>query len=162
MMSQKEAVFQAICSVLNVDAFDTKVEISTEQRKQVIGIVTEGIMGGAVEFSAEAQAKHDTEPKVKGYVTGMVSNWLRKDTRLNGGEKYETKNPGSRAGSGDDKLKALKALKAKLVADGNEEGADEVQAGIDLRIEELKAAKTPKIEINADHLPEEFRHLLSK
>lgn len=162
MISQKEAVFQAICSVLNQDAFDTKVSITTEQRKQVIGIVTEGIMGSAVEFSAEAQEKHDTEPKVKGYVTGMVSNWLRKDERLNGGEKYVTKNPGSRAGSGDDKLKALKALKAKLVADGNDDGAEEVQVGIDERIAELKAAKTPKIEINEEHLPEEFKHLLSK
>jgi hypothetical protein len=154
---QNDAVFAAVCQVLGQDGFDGAVELSKDQRDSVISMVTTGIMSGSVDFSAEAKAKHDTEAKIKSYTTGMVSNHLRKDKRLNGGEKYQTKNPGSRAGSSDEQLKALRALKTTLTT------SDDIQAvdkAIATRLAEIQITKTKTVEINVSALPEAFRHLV--
>jgi hypothetical protein len=133
------------------------VSLTKEQRAEVIGIVTDDIMSGGTEFSAEAKAKYTTRDDVKGYVNGMVSNWLRKDTRLNGGSKYETKNPGSRAGSGDEVLKNLKALKSTLTDESHKAAVDEE---IKKRTDELAAAKAKTVTIDLDKIPEALRHLI--
>lgn len=158
MQSQKQSVFVAVCQTLNLElGFSGKVELTKEQRKQVIEMVTDSIQAGETEFSAEAKVKYATRDDVKGYVNGMVSNWLRKDLRLNGGEKYETKNPGSRAGSGDEVLKNLKALKATLTDDAHKKAVDEEIAK---RTAELAAAKAKTVTINLDKIPESLRHLI--
>lgn len=159
MKSQKEAVFNAIVELFGHDG-QSAFEATKEQRAQIIEMVTTGISNGTVEFSADAKAKYDTEAKVKGYVSGMVSNWLRKDTRLNGGEKYVTKNPGSRAGAGDEVLKNLKAFKTTL---GDDEAAiAAVDAEIEKRQAFLKSQKQKEVKINIDLLPEELKHLVNQ
>lgn len=155
VVSQKEAVFSAITEVLG--NFSGSAELSTEQRKEVISSIMSGFASGAVELSAEAASKYDTDAKLKSYTQGLVSNWLRKDVRLNGGSKYETKNPGSRAGSGDDTVKALRALRSTLT---NADQISEVEAEIATRVATFKASKMPKIEINAELIPENLRHLV--
>jgi len=85
-----------------------------------------------------------------------VGNHLRKDKRLNGGEKYEIKKPGSRAGSGDATLKALKALQTTVDADS--ESWHQIEAAIYERTTEL--SKKKEVTINVEALPEEFRHLV--
>jgi hypothetical protein len=157
MQSQKQSVFVAVCSVLGEDNVNRLVSLTKEQRAEVIGIVTDDIMSGGTEFSAEAKAKYTTRDDVKGYVNGMVSNWLRKDTRLNGGSKYETKNPGSRAGSGDEVLKNLKALKSTLTDESHKAAVDEE---IKKRTDELAAAKAKTVTIDLDKIPEALRHLI--
>ena len=116
-----------------------------------------GFASGTVELSNEARFKYDTDAKLKSYTQGLVSNWIRKDVRLNGGSKYETKNPGSRAGSGDDTVKALRALRSTLT---NADQISEVEAEIASRVAAFKASKTPKLEINAELIPENLRHLV--
>lgn len=155
VMSQKEAVFSAVSEVLGV--FAGVAELSTEQRKDVIGSIMQGFANGTVELSQEAASKYDTDAKLKSYTQGLVSNWLRKDTRLNGGSKYETKNPGSRAGSGDDTVKALRTLRSTLV---DADQIAQVEAEIATRVAAFKASKQPKFEINADLIPENLRHLV--
>ena len=155
VMSQKEAVFAAITEVLG--NFSGSAELSTEQRKEVISSIMSGFASGTVELSNEARFKYDTDAKLKSYTQGLVSNWIRKDVRLNGGSKYETKNPGSRAGSGDDTVKALRALRSTLT---NADQISEVEAEIASRVAAFKASKTPKLEINADLIPENLRHLV--
>jgi len=156
-IKQNDSVFQAVCSVLGVDGFNEAVILTKNERSNVIEIVTQGIMSGTVDFSAEARIKHDTEAKVRTYTNGMVSNHLRKDKRLNGEVKYEPKNPGSRAGQGDDQLKALKALASTLPAGYDRTAID---AAIASRVEELKASKTKAVKIDMSFLPEEFKHLV--
>lgn len=157
-MKQNDAVFQAVVSVLGQDSsFDSAVTLSKEQRESVVSIVTQGIMDGTVDFSAEARSKHDTEQKVKSYTTGMVSNHLRKDKRLNGGDKYEIKNPGSRAGAGDPTLKALKALRSTIT---DSEQLAQIDEAISNRETEVLASKQKAVSINIEALPEEFRHLV--
>ena len=156
-MKQNDAVFQAVCSVLGQDSFDSAVVLSKEQRDSVVSIVTTGILAGTVDFSTEAQEKHDTPVKVKSYTTGMVSNHLRKDKRLNGSVKYEIKNPGNRAGAGDPTLKALKALRSTIT---DAEQLAQIDEAIGNREAEVLASKQKAVSINIEALPEEFRHLV--
>jgi hypothetical protein len=156
-MKQNDAVFQAVCSVLDAKSFDSAVELTKEQRDSVVNIVTQGIVGGQVDFSDEAKAKYDTEAKIKSYTGGMVSNHLRKDKRLNGNTKYEIKNPGSRAGSGDPALKALKALRSTITDPENLAAVDEAIAN---RTAEVQASKQKTVVIDPEALPEHLRHLL--
>jgi hypothetical protein len=158
-MKQNDAVFQAVCSVLDAQSFDSAVELNKEQRASVVSIVTQGIMSGQVDFSTEAKAKYDTDAKVKSYTTGMVSNHLRKDKRLNGNTTYEIQNPGSRAGSGDDQLKALKALRSTVTDPENLTTIDEAIAN---RTAEVQAAKQKSVVIDPEALPEHLRYLLTK
>lgn len=154
-MKQNDAVFQAVCQVLGQTNFDQAVILTTDQRKQVIEIVSKGICEKKVDFSTEASEKYSTFDKVKTYTSGMVSNHLRKDKRLNGNTKYEAKNPGSRTGQGDEMLKNLKALRSQLTDPQHIQAVDEKIAE---RTNELSKTKTVTIDI--DKLPEELRHLV--
>lgn len=156
-MKQVEGVFQAVCAVLGTSEFEGKVELTTEQRKEVIEQVTKGLASGEIDLSESAREKYDTDDKLrKQYVPGLVSNHLRKDKRLNGGVDYEPKNPGSRAGSGDEVIRELKKL--MKVVTGEEERAA-IQAEIDKRLAVIQAERGKSIEINRDLIPEELRHL---
>lgn len=156
-MSQKQSVYVNVCLVLGEENINRKVELNKDQRGKVIELVTDSILEGSTEFSAEAKAKYATRDDVKGYVNGMVSNWLRKDLRLNGGTKYETKNPGSGAGRGDAVLKNLKALRTTLSDKDHIEAVDEEIAK---RTAELTEAKAKTVTINVDKIPEALRHLI--
>lgn len=134
-MSQKEAVFQAVCNVTGHKGEGT-VMISKEQRAQVNAILFEGFRAGSIELDREY-----TDSDLKGYVSGLQSNWLRKDKRLNGGVQYTAKNPGSRAGSTDPQLKAMRALLSTLT---DESERAEVQGYIDAKVAEINATKQAK------------------
>ena len=146
-MNQKEATFNAIINVMG--EVDGVYQPTREQRAQVNLILFEGFRDGSIELQREF-----TDPELKAYVSGLQSNWLRKDTRLNGGTKYEAKNPGSRAGTGDSQLKALRALLATRV---NPTERAEIQRYIDKRAAELKPAT---VTINVADIPEALRHLI--
>ena len=139
-MNQKEATFNAICAVTGHQG-DGAVVISKEQRAQVNMILFDGFRAGKIELDREF-----TDQELKQYVSGLQSNWIRKDKRLNGGIQYTAKNPGSRAGSGDPALKALRALFSTLTTDVDK---TEVQGYIDARVSELNVAKTPTIDYSA-------------
>lgn len=156
-MKQNDAVFAAACEVLGQTSFNEAVKPTTEQRKQIVEIVTQGIWNQQVDFSTEAWAKHDTIEKVRSYTVGMVSNHLRKDKRLNGNVKYEIKDPGSRANQGDATLKNLKALLSKVT---DQEHKDAINEAIAKREAEIKAEKTKEVKIDANQIPEELRHLI--
>jgi len=118
--------------------------------------VTTAMAAGEIELKEDARKKYDTESKLRSYCDGLVSNWLRKDDRLNGGEKYEPKNPGSRAGSGDEVVRELRKLK-KITAD--ETHLTAIDAEIEKRLAAIKASKAKDVEIDVEKLPEELRHL---
>ena len=158
-MNQKEAVFSAVNNVLaenniSFDAgTDAKTLITKALRASIVDVVVAGFKSGEVELSAEAATKFDTDQKLKTYTSGLVTNWLNKDKRLNGGMAYVAKNPGSRAGSGDPQLKALKALITQV----DETARPEIQAAIDARIAEIKPASAAK-EVDYSALPESIRN----
>lgn len=153
-MNQKEAVFQAICNVTGFDG-EGAVVISKEQRAQVNAILFQGFRAGTIELDREY-----SDSDLKGYVSGLQSNWLRKDKRLNGGNKYVAKNPGSRAGSTDPQLKALRAV---LASGTLPEGVttEEIQMHIDARVAELSKAKIVKT-VDFSALPADLAAKFSK
>jgi hypothetical protein len=154
-MTQKEAVFSAVSSVLSEanivvnegESFST--HMNRELRSQVTNILVEGFNNGTIAldkaFSSEAE--------LRTYCSGLTSNWLRKDTRLNGGIKYEAKNPGSRVGSSDVQLKAMRAL---LSTKTDPAERAEIQAFIDARVAEIKVSRKPAKTIDFSALPVEL------
>ena len=146
-MTQKEAVFQAVNNVCG--AVDGAYAPFKEERAQINSILFEGFRSGKIELEKEYD-----DSGLKAYVSGLQSNWLRKDKRLNGGTQYVAKNPGSRAGSTDPQVKAMRLLLGTKT-DAAERA--EIQAFIDKRVAEIKPAKT--VSINVDDLPESLKHL---
>lgn len=154
-MKQKDAVYAAITSVLvasNIDFEDgmnVAPHMTKERRAQVNAILFEGFRAGKIDLT-----KSFTDEELKEYVSGLQSNWIRKDPRFNGNTKYEPKNPGSRAGQGDEQLKNLKLF---LATRSTSEEKAEVQTYIDARQAELAAAKASKVQVNTSVLPASLR-----
>jgi len=146
------------------DAFQEGVDIKTyitkEQRSDVALLVADSIITGETQMSDEARVKYQDQAKLLVYVHGMVKNWFAKSKELNGGVKHEYKNPGSRAGQGDAKLKELKALRGQLAAAGNDAGVAKCDEFIAKRIAELKPAAEAKA-INPDLIPDELKDLIA-
>jgi hypothetical protein len=155
MLSQKDAVFNAISDIFAEDGreIEGKVTLTKEERSRVTDLIVSGIEDGDVVFSESAQAKYDTPEKIRHYVRGMIGNWLTKDTRLTGGEKYIPKNPCSRAGQGDEIMKNLRLL-LKTINDPEQKA--HVEAEIEKRRNELSNAKLKNVSINFDILPDEL------
>lgn len=150
-MTQKEAVFQAVKNVCGEQEVYTP---SKEQRAQVNAILFEGFRSGTIELDREF-----TDSDLKSYVSGLQSNWLRKDKRLNGNVSYVAKNPGSRAGSGDASLKAMRALLSTLTTEADKA---EVQSHIDARIAEINAGKKKSVTIDFSALPADLASKFQK
>lgn len=153
--NQKEAVFNAVKTV--VEATGTFAEgsnvaetISKDQRKQIVGMLVEGFNAGTIELNKQFDAK-----EINAYASGLVSNWLRKDTRLNGGAAYTPSKTGTTRSS-DPQIKAMKALLASgQVTDPA--GIEEINTFIANRQAEIAKAKRPTISVNFDALPEALR-----
>src|SRR5687768_12409870 len=112
-MNQRSGVFMVVSSVFGKDiAPNTKVELSKDQLQMVYDELFHLFKAGEIEY--RGGVPDDT--KLKKYIPGLVNNWMRKDLRLNGGSPYETKRPGSRAGSGDETAKAIRGLIAATPA----------------------------------------------
>ena len=154
--NQKEGVYQVIKSVLashNLTHEDgtSVAEAIQPHRREVVALTAKALIDTNIQMKPASYAKYGTDALMMKYADGLVNNWIRKDTRLNGGEKYITKNPGARTGSSDPQLKALKVAKA----------AAQSQAAIDLidaKITERTAQlKTPRVK--AELTPETLASL---
>lgn len=142
-MKQCDAVFAAVINVCGEK--EGAYTPDKDQRKQITNVLFEGFKAERIELSKEYDDK-----KLKNYCSGLLSNWLRKGEELNGGVKYVAKNPGSRAGSTDPSVKAM-----RLLLDTKTDPADraEIQAFIAKRVAEIKPTKSVS-------LTEEQKHVL--
>jgi hypothetical protein len=168
VINQRQAVYAALKTVCEdkgiefVDGQTVANDLSKDIRASVISIVTEGLMNGTVSLKdteGNTEKKAD-EAKMKEYTNGLVSNWFRKDTRLNGNTKYEIKNPGSRAGAGDETLKEMKKLHKALTDAGDDTNAAVVKAEIDARLATIRQERAKDVDINVELLPENLRNML--
>lgn len=149
-MNQKEGVFAAVTRVFDVDgaAVPATGSWTEAQSNEVYGHLFQLFKSGQVEYRGGVPA----DDKLKKYIPGLVNNWVRKDTRLNGGSKYQTKRPGIRTGSGDETLKEMRKL---LSVTTDLSAKEKIQEAIDSRMAELKAENAPEIDVSK--LPEHLR-----
>ena len=156
MLTQKDAVFNTVNEVVEIIEGQA-VSLNDEQRKTCLAILTSTMKQGEILLSEAKQAKMKEDKDYKDYSANILNNWLRKDPRLNGNTAYQPKNPGSRAGAGDEQVKELKKLKSTL---SDPAAQAEVQKAIDERVAELRAARNQaKIEEIDFSLIPQFAHL---
>ena len=159
--TQKEAVFSAVTSVVSEagvtlqDGQSFAGVLTRELRAQVTNILVEGFNSGNIALDKTFA----DEAALRTYCSGLTSNWLRKDTRLNGGVKYVAKNPGSRVGSSDATLKAMRTL---LSTQTDESARAEIQSHIDARVAAIREARRPARTLNVADLPAELQHLVTE
>jgi hypothetical protein len=135
--SQKQVVYNAIVAFLQENGLsleNNRAELTKSDRKTIVTMIATALDSGDMPFSATARAKHDTPTKIRNYSTGLLSNWLRKDNRINGGAKHKIKNPGSKANQDDEVLKDLKSIRKLL---SNKKEIQAVDNEIALRMKQL-------------------------
>jgi hypothetical protein len=165
MVNQKTAVTNVVLTIfpdyeLSGETI-LKGLLNTDTKKQMRALLFEGFRAGEISMSDEAQAKAVDDAYLNKYVSGLLDNWVRKNPEFNNsfkaspGGKYETKNPGSRAGSGDESIREMRKL-LKTVTD--EATRTEIQEAIDARIAEVSPEKV--VTIKAEAIPEHLRHLV--
>ena len=133
-MTQKEAVFQAMVNVCG--KYDGAYTPTKDQRSSVNVILLQGFRSGEIGYDGDFNSLSESDQKA--YVSGLQSNWLRKDKRLNGNVQYVAKNPGSRAGSGDAMIKASRIL---LQTQEDPEKRAQIQEFIDKRLAQIRPAR---------------------
>ena len=143
MFTQKEAVFHVVKSFYG-DKFKNGQEYPQADKREMVNILMEMYNSGEWEIKSEQE-------NLRSYVVGLLNNHLRKDVRLNGGNKYEPKRKGSR--SGDATVKAIRQL-MKILDPESEEYARANDA-LNKRLAELN-----KVEIDVEALPAELRGLV--
>ena len=161
-MNQRQATVTVLMSILSERGVSYELNgetpisemLTKSDKDQAVALISKGFLAGQIDMSQEGKDKYfGDEKELKKYTVGLVNNWIRKATEFNGSVKYEIKNKGSRAGSGDEQIKALKEL---LKQTTDTEVRAEIQAAINDRTEEIK----PKTEINVSALPVYLRHLV--
>ena len=155
-MKQREAVFTAVCDVTGESTFESAIELTKEDRESVHSNVFDVFKAGDVDFKDAAKEKYNTDSLLNGYISGLISNWLRKDSRLNGNTKYVPKNPGSRAGQGDSMIRELRKL---LKIHTGKPKQKEIESYIATRLTEIQATKAKAVSIDYSQLPPELQDL---
>lgn len=162
-MNQRKATCSTILAVLEERGVkyeqngQTPIsEVLTDKdRADVCSALFAMFRGNQVEMSDEAKEKYKDDKALKNYITGLVSNWVRKAPEFNAGGKYTPKNPGSRAGQGDEQVKEMKKL---LSQTSDPETKAVIEKAIADRVAEIKPETS--VEIDASKLPESLRHLI--
>jgi hypothetical protein len=141
------------------EGMDVSTVVTKEMRESIQAILCEGFRSGKIEFKSTPsnQEKLASPAKLDAYVSGLISNWFRKDPNLNGNTKYEAKNPGSRAGSTDPQLKALRQLAPQFK--GTEKEAV-IAKQIETRLAFVAQEKAKKITIDLSVLSPELKEML--
>jgi hypothetical protein len=160
-MNQRQATVNTILSVLNDRGVEYELNgpismaetLNADDKTKIRSIMFTLFRAGKVDYRADFQAKVDDDKALKEYVSGLVNNWIRKAPEFNSDTTYKAKNPGSRQGSQDEQIKAMKGL---LAITTDPEAKEAIEQAISDRQEALK----PSVTINIDALPESLRHLV--
>lgn len=156
-ISQKDGVYSAVTAFLEehnipFEESSKPVVLSTDQRKTIVMMLVKATDAG--ELTRKSNKSGQT---LEQYWSGTLSNWLRRDPRLNGGhENVQPKNPGSRAGTGDAELRELKKLMKQVEVTGNEEHIAAVKEAIDARTKIVEAERAKKIAVDLSKIDPEL------
>ena len=146
-MTQKDAVLGAVTQVLTNNNIlftpsSTNVVplLTRDLCLQINAVLVAEFTAGNVELSNEAKNKLSNVTDLRAYVSGLVSNWVRKDPRLNGGIVIATTSSSrstvnNKVIKADPQLQALRKLYSSQVEPSKRQ---EIQSHIDRRVAELK------------------------
>ena len=165
-LSQKESVVNEVKAILG-SSFNSgtpaKDLLTDDQLKIIRNNISAGIINGSIDFGKDII----DEKEVSKYVSGMVSNYLRKAKELNGGLNYTPQSTGR--GSRDPQISELSKL-LKTYVEGTDEFS-QILTAIEARKSELNAEKVVVVKekkkskefesINMDALPENLKSLAS-
>jgi hypothetical protein len=163
-ISQKDSVINEVKAILG-SQFDPSVParnlLSDDQLDTIKSNIFKGILNGSIDFGKEVT----DEKELSRYVSGMVSNYLRKAKELNGGSTYVPQSTGR--GSRDPQVSELNKL-LKTYTEGSDEYS-QIAFAIEARKTELASEKTVVVKekkrvkefeaINMDVLPESLKSL---
>lgn len=163
-ISQKDSVIFQVKLALG-NSFNPNVparNLLTDDQLDVIKAnIYSGIVAGTIDFSKEI----GDEKELQRYVSGMVSNYLRKAKELNGNSTYAPQSTGR--GSRDAQVSELNKL-LKTYKEGTDEYA-QITFAIETRKTELAAERSTVVKekkkvkefesINMDVLPESLKSL---
>jgi len=165
-ISQKESVISQVKLALG-SSFNASIAarnlLTDDQLETIKTNIFNGILNGTIDFGKEIT----DEKELSRYVSGMVSNYLRKSKELNGGSDYAPQSTGR--GSRDPQVSELNKL-LKTYTEGSDEYSQIVFA-IEARKNELASERTVVVKekkkvkefesINMDVLPESLKSLAS-
>lgn len=160
-MNQREATVNCILSILEERGITYELNgptpissiLTSDDKKQAREILHAMFLKGEIDF--KVPAKMSDAKYMNSYVSGLVNNWVSKAPEFNCSVKHVAKNPGSRAGSGDEMIKEMKKL---LVATVDQATREVIQTAIDLRVSEIKPMAS--VVIDASLLPDSLKHLV--
>ena len=164
MKGQKEAVCGLILQTLKGKGIDYvlggEVPIHTlldkTDKSSIREQLCEGFESGEIQMSEQAKVKYVDNPvKLKGYVNGLLNNWIRKNPEFNCGVGYKAKNPGSRTGQSDETIKNLRLMK-KAITDAK--ALAEIEQAIVDRLAEIKPESV--VTVNAEAIPEHLHKFI--
>jgi len=167
-MKQNEAVVTYTKQVLG-SSFNSSAPISSyvteEQRREIVSLMLEGFISGEVVLAQRSAGKLDDDKALRSYASSVVANWFNKAPQINGGGKYEAKNPGSRT---NPQIKQATEVLKNLIASGAEETKIvEVKnfiANVRAEMVASKPAKTPRQnkakQLDLSSIPEHLRALV--
>jgi hypothetical protein len=161
---QKDSVIKEVKAILG-SSYDSSVsakdQLSDEQFIIIKNNIANGIINGTIAYSREIL----DEKEIKKYVSGMVSNYLRKVKELNGGVAYTPSFIASN--SRDPQLSELNKL-SKSYVEGSSE-FNQIQEAILARKAELELQKNTATKdknklkeinpINMNALPDSLKNL---
>jgi vacuolar-type H+-ATPase subunit I/STV1 len=174
ILTQKEAVYTSTLAVLyrNKIAFSDKDDILSVMTSSMRADITEAVCDlfrrGKVSLkeSDSNNSKLNDERELKRYVASLITNWFRKDGRLNGGTTFKIAKPGIKAGFTDEELKALRVVKKRFEALGETKKVEEIQKYIDEKTASINKEKTKaiaaKAKLNIDNIPPELAVILEE
>lgn len=131
-ISQKQAVVDGVKSVLGSN-FDPSTPAKQQLTSSNISSIRDTIVAGITSGSVVYKGDTNNLSKVKTYVSGLISNHLRKAKELNGGSGYAPKQKRQKTnGKKDSVISELKTLLSTL--EPNSEAYSEVESEISKRL----------------------------
>jgi hypothetical protein len=130
MLSQKEAVYKAVTA--------KKQEDGSFDRKEVIDELFNMFRAG--EFIHKDPSKVAEDKALRDMCGGILSNWLRKDSRLGGAEPAATRQGRKRPRPVDDEMKRLMRAKVVLTTEG--QPTQEIDDLIQQRTSQIESERT--------------------
>lgn len=130
-ISQKQAVVDGVKNVLGSN-FDPSVPAKQQLSSSQISSIKDSIVTGITSGSVVYKGDNTNTAKVKAYVSGLISNHLRKAKELNGGSGYTPSQKRPNGGKKDSVISELKTLLSTLEA--GSEAYSEVESEITKRL----------------------------